>query len=122
MNRALWMIGQALAIGGLAMLSAGLSSVHAQKHFLTGNNLLSHCRANKNAAILYLQGIADGAALIKDGYMCLPSGATDVQFTDLVCKYLNDNPSLRHESASSIAWIATVEAGWFCPEKPAAKP
>jgi hypothetical protein len=44
------------------------------------------------------------------GGICLPENATLGQITDVVCKYLKDNPTMRHFTASSLTDIALREA------------
>jgi hypothetical protein len=46
----------------------------------------------------YITGISD--ALVRSGGIFIPSGATNRQTTDIVKKYLSDNPAIRNLSAS----------------------
>jgi hypothetical protein len=85
-----------------------------------GNHLLKMCREGEVGDGYFQQGYCIGyTASIADvlrqdlinGYSaCVPSDATYGQISDVVLKYLNDNPQMRHYTAPGLAAIALSEA------------
>lgn len=85
-----------------------------------GNHLLEMCREGAvgdgyfqgGYCIGYTASVADvlGQYLINGYSACIPSEATYGQISEVVLKYLNDNPQMRHYNAHGLAAIALSEA------------
>jgi hypothetical protein len=112
----------------VAAYIASLSSNAAAAPAMTGNQLADFCGitiaplANRERCLSYIVGAADGAAVgstrasayyDKDGDLkfdksrklflpCTPDGVTALQVTDVVIKYLRENPAQRHLPAASL--------------------
>tara|TARA_B110000459_G_C16157929_1_gene293812 strand:+ start:178 stop:504 length:327 start_codon:yes stop_codon:yes gene_type:complete len=83
--------------------------------FLSGNRLLEAINTNKDAAILFIYGVNDTFSLVQFGYKlepkyCLPKALDDGnQLLLVVKKYLENNPSQLHESATILVSLALRE-------------
>jgi hypothetical protein len=87
--------------------------------FVGGNQLNELFTTNPDAAMTYVQGVADAFALLKTLRnrieVCLPDKVTKQQLGDVVRKYLQDHPADRHTAASSLVLLALGEA-FPCPK------
>ena len=88
--------------------------------FLNGNKLKTDC-AQKDGffdngfCMGYIIGVADNRSF----YICSPGGSggvTAAQYTDIVKKYLNDNPAQLHRDADVLVLDALTQA-FPCPKK-----
>tara|TARA_R110000803_G_scaffold85370_2_gene151722 strand:+ start:1021 stop:1383 length:363 start_codon:yes stop_codon:yes gene_type:complete len=88
-----------------------------------GNVLHKFCQDNKGSLKLactgYVIGVIDTTKAMftvmkqNNNYFCLPSNANIEQAIDVVKKWLIENPSARHEPATSNVWEALAKA-WPC--------
>ncbi len=107
----------------LAAVAASLFSGSARANdfkstdYESGNSLLTHIKECYPAvdaigcgyAMGYIAGTIISAQrnLIS---MCVPNGVPVSQLLDIVQKYLNENPGMRHNSASDLVVVAVVKA------------
>ena len=99
-------------------------------YFISGTALLISCQAPKGsidrvACSGYIMGFYDalGDADTERGMgrgfgdvkFCRPKGATPDQMADIVKKYLEDNPQVRHEGVPAYIAVALYKA-WPCPK------
>ncbi len=105
----------------LSMLVLLPSMVTAQSggNFQNGNKLKSHCMGangfSDGFCMGYVIGVADSNSLI----ICSPGGpggVTQGQYTDIVKKYLNENPAQLHRDADVLVLDALKKA-FPCPKK-----
>jgi len=101
------------------LLAAG--SAQAQE-FLTGNTLLSNCKAadisSKSVCLGYVVGAHDAAA---GSVICSPDNVTQGQVRDVVVRWLEANPDKRHISADRAVMIA-LGSVWPCANQPSRAP
>jgi hypothetical protein len=88
--------------------------------FVNGNELLGWCAADSHRADCraYVMGIADTLAstLIKRDFIaCTSVGVTAGQLGDIVRRWLEKNPKVRHASAEGLVATALIEA-FPCPK------
>lgn len=91
----------------------------AAPHFYTGNELLAKFDgdpADRAVAHGYVAGAAD--VLSEEGMVCVPSGVTLRQMTDMVIKVLRDLPADRHSTAKVFVH-GTLLGAFPCAKKPA---
>lgn len=88
--------------------------------FKDGNELLRICTSRlpfeSGICLGYLQGIADQMEAMRSANKarpCLPAGVVGQQLTDVVVKYLQQNPVMRTEPGAHLATIAIGDA-WGC--------
>ncbi|MBP1035891.1 hypothetical protein J8631_09995 [Serratia fonticola] len=81
----------------------------------TGNDLLYNIKQGKkgddfSATYIrgYLRGVTDSLMLI--GSLCPPDGVDMVQYTDIVEKYLINNPESRNEASVLLTFLAVGKA------------
>lgn len=83
-------------------LCAALLAGTAYAEFWDGNKLLSRLRGDAGdqaVAIGYIMGVSDAG---HNATHCPPNNATAGQMEDIVKRYLNNNPAVRHLSADTI--------------------
>jgi hypothetical protein len=86
-------------------------------NFISGNDLKGYCDRGSAACAGYVMGVTDGF-LFEDQKtgtkpeMCLPSGITGNQLTDMTKQYLEANPDKRHWAASVLVWNALAAKFW----------
>jgi hypothetical protein len=78
-------------------------------YFMSGNELYTDCTASldtmeRHFCLGYVVGITDGSNF--HGAMCVPSGVTRDQITDVVTNYLRAHPEGRDHSAAEQVLIA----------------
>ena len=78
------------------------SVVFPQKAFKTGNDLKAECFSANAAIELACKGFIVGVTDARGDVICLPANVSVQQITDVVKKYLDDNPTVLHYSAHSI--------------------
>lgn len=106
-----------LAICLTALLASPASADYGG--FLKGNDLIRFCDPNaRQTAFGYAAGALE-ATQAASGMgtsitYCLPKDVTLSQTTDVMCKYLAENPANRHLSAGMLTLMAFTEA-WPCP-------
>jgi len=90
--------------------------VHAE--FYSGNELKENC--NKPSSSFgrglchgYVAGIIDAGSGI---LFCVPSNATLGQTTDMVIKYINENPAQLHNSADRIV-VSAIAKDFPCKKR-----
>ena len=87
---------------GKLFFSAALLAGSAHAEFWDGNRLLDRMNggiAEQMQALGYVMGISD---MGQDTLHCPPPNATAGQMEDIVKRYLNNNPAVRHLSADTI--------------------
>jgi hypothetical protein len=81
------------------------------------NYLQRICTDGRSASAHYIIVVSDShAAFVDRGVtpsICKPNGVTITQTTDVVCKYLADNPQDRHLQAASLV-VFSLEAAFPC--------
>jgi len=97
-------------LAGLICLAAFNLNVFAGTTFVTGNEIYQDMKDNYGRlySLGYITGVADvGNGNSIDGFkFCIPAHATQGQLSDIVSKWLAQNPEKRHHLASSL--IASV--------------
>ena len=103
---------------------------------ITGSQLyelyMDKSRLRVNDPLLYVMGFVDSQIVsreLEDGFaekynrqalspifVCMPNGANYGQANDIVKKFLEENPSKRHEPAFQLVYSALVSV-WRCPVK-----
>jgi hypothetical protein len=93
-----------------ALLVLGCIGAHAG--FDTGNRLYEDCRSgnyfNRGYCGGYVTGIVDtiealqARGVLPASALCIPAESTKGQLTDVVLKYLEQNPERRHLEAGSL--------------------
>ena len=122
------------AILWLGVAASGTAQASAQN--ISGNTLHSACNAQSDAeagfCIGYIIGSVDGQRwgafatilsleltdetsaandMIAAGLKhCIPPEASNEQIRDVVLQFLANNPSIRHESARFLVWLALAES------------
>lgn len=107
----------------LLVVLAAMRPVPASAQFYTGNKVYTECTADENAATYnvaralclgFVVGVYDVVVpLIRssgESALCVPDGVTLGQVTDVVIKYLRDNPAKRNNPAASLVTEALLEA------------
>lgn len=98
-----------------------LFSNFSHSGFISGNDLLSDCEANKNdvvyfqknaSCLSYIQGVIDHhtSMVVKEGYLCLTKGITSNQLKKIFINYANKNPETLHYTANYIVALSINEA------------
>ena len=85
----------------------------ASAEFMTGNNLHSKMNGDfgdKMLALGFIQGVFDVYVSVT---FCSPDNITAGQVSDMVKKYLDNNPSTRHKTAESLINEALKQV-WPC--------
>lgn len=106
----------------LAVVMVGHSSAQdAQNsyYFLDGNELSEKCKNDKASAAFYIMSVHDATEwLTKLGVhrlYCPPANGKTQQVLDIVCQYLDKNPSTRHYSGGWQIQTSLI-AAWPCPK------
>jgi hypothetical protein len=112
--------GEMKKLSLLLLLALPLVANSQGGNFQSGNKLKTHC-AQKDSifdsafCMGYIIGVADNNSFL----ICAPGGSggvTQGQFTDIVKKYLNDNPAQLHRDADVLVLDALKQA-FPCPKK-----
>lgn len=104
-----------LALAALVIASPAMATDSG--HFIDGNNLQSLCRADRAYVTAYVVGATDAFNVTFVGqkkYICLPLTITSTQLSDMLCKYVDDNPEQRHLPAGGISYGMLVKY-FHCP-------
>ncbi len=104
----------------LLLLALPLLANSQSGNFQNGNKLKTLCEQkdslfDKSYCMGYIIGVADSISV----FICAPGGSggvTQGQFTDIVKKYLNDNPAQLHKDADVLVLNALQQA-FPCPKK-----
>ncbi|AHF83712.1 hypothetical protein RLEG3_18635 [Rhizobium leguminosarum bv. trifolii WSM1689] len=109
-----------------ATILLALGASPAAAYFLTGNDLYQGCDTNnliadKARTMNYVLAVYDyddflRSALLTSDKMkaiCLGENATAGQLTDVVCKYLRENPETRDRNAGFLVRLALAKT-WSC--------
>ena len=102
----------------LLLLALPLAANSQGGNFQNGNKLKTHCAKegfSDGFCMGYIIGVADNNSFL----ICAPGGSggvTQGQFTDIVKKYLNDNPALLHRDDDVLVLDALKQA-FPCPKK-----
>jgi hypothetical protein len=101
------------------------------EYFLSGSDLQDHCRKSSAFCEGYVIGIVDHESQTKDAnsniafyfeldsrvahgfaqkHFCLPAGVQSSQLTQVVIKYLSENPKELHKDASTLTSHALGDA------------
>lgn len=88
---------------------------------ISGNYMKEVCQNNRSGCYLWATGVFGGmtygaliAAPSKPSKICLPTGVTIAQETEVFLKYLDNHPERLHAPASVLAIGAWLDA-WPCP-------
>ena len=86
--------------------------------FLSGNQLLEHCSNSDNAQLragcaFYVMGVSDTLRASGATTACPPRDITGIQATDVVIRFLRDNPQYRHMSAASLV-VGALQSAFPC--------
>jgi hypothetical protein len=81
---------------------------HAQ--FMTGNKLLGYLSGDTDIERIHGMGYVIGVHDAFDSTICLTRGVTTQQASDVVRKYLQDNPAQRNMDASVLVLVALGSA------------
>ena len=108
------MIKKLVTITALAML---LGSPNSYAGFKTGNKLVENCEPDDatftdGECYGYVFGVFD---VMQDVKVCEPVGVTGKQLTEIVRKYLKENPENLHLNAAFLVTLALSEV-FPCPE------
>ena len=90
-----------------------LASVSAHAEFRTGNELHSQLNGTHGQQMLslgYVMGVADA---LRSVTICPPETLTAGQASDMVKKYLEDNPAVRHLAGDAIV-NRVLSSVWPC--------
>jgi hypothetical protein len=113
-----------LAIISTALLVSGA----ADAQYKNGNTLLEECRTAQSYfsgqrksldtliapnCMAYVAGISDMLDDLAGDKRCVPDGVTVGQLVDVVVRYLEQKPEIRHTSAAALAMTA-IRNTW-CP-------
>lgn len=79
--------------------------------FFSGNEMLTDCSVRPSFVTGYVTGVVDGRGLsgskaINADNVCIPYEVEAGQLRDIFCKFLVENPAVRHYSASSLLTLA----------------
>jgi hypothetical protein len=102
----------------------GISGEAKAGYFYDGNSLYEKCSGSSNydqgACTAYIAGAQDLLNFWNDGgkikFVCMPGEARAGQISDVVKKWLNDNPSQRHFPAAMLISKALIEV-FPCPKE-----
>lgn len=94
-----------------ALLIATMAAGPASAAFITGNQLMEHCR-NQNRSFLlgYAMGSADHLQFFMPEKVCIPVQVTGGQLVDILCKYVDEHPGMRHLTGEYLAFASLNEA------------
>lgn len=82
--------------------------------YFSGNELYTTCTSNAPAMCRgFIAGVADVIQNQNGNLLCIAQGATVSEITDVVIKYLRDNPAERHYAAFSTVRVA-LEKAYTC--------
>ena len=101
-----------------AALAFILLATPAGAGFFDGNKLHELCGDYPDFAETYTMAVIDAASIyqplmgVKDR-ICLPKGVRSDQIRDVACKYLVDNPAIRHWPAADVV-LESAAAAWPC--------
>lgn len=97
----------------LTLCAASASYGQAPLPSLTqGNQFYSRCQRPDTveqslSCFGYFRGLVDGMNWALSKSFCIPADVTYQQMTDIVLKYMRDNPEVRHWGMPAIyAWVA----------------
>lgn len=101
----------ALLIGGIILAGS------AQAQIRTGNTLLDDLQSenvvNRMFAVGYISGVADFG---NGGNHCIPNRATFGQMSEIIRKFVSENPEIRDISADVIV-LGVLQKTWPCAKK-----
>jgi hypothetical protein len=103
----------------LLILALPLAANSQGGNFQNGNKLKTHCAKEGGFSDGFCMGYIIGVADNRSFYICAPGGSggvTQGQFTDIVKKYLNDNPAQLHKDADVLVLDALTQA-FPCPKQ-----
>lgn len=88
----------------------------ANATFNDGNELLEACQQSASFSNGFASGVIDTLLISSPriNLICPPIGVTVGQAKDVMCKFLESNPAIRHQAGASLAWQAFYEV-WPCP-------
>lgn len=105
-----------------ALLLAALAGPASAGYF-TGDEIVSICKTggprdtesviDRVACRGFVAGVIYGGHYFSN-LVCLPNGLSIGQMADVVVKYVERNPQLRHMSDAELIHAAVVMAGWGC--------
>ena len=84
-------------------------------NFLSGNDLHEPYKTHPPQATGYVMGVVDTLSGESLKMLCIDSASiSSNQLSDVVKKWLEDNPQHRHFSAEGLVWGALSEASFGC--------
>lgn len=110
-------LARAAAAAVLLVLGAGdAGAVFEEK----GNKFYEHCQASAHPFFQglcsgYIQGVADRGGVLAPPDACMPVGVTAGQAKDVVTRFLETHPEVRHAHRLGLVLRALREA-WPCPK------
>lgn len=107
---------RAMKLAIIGVLLAALAPAPVSAQALQGNDLWARCKGEPIGAACsyYVGGVTDGLAAAGGLSACVPNGVTYEQVADIVRKYLEANPAMRHNGAAFLVHRA-LRKGFPCP-------
>lgn len=112
-----------------ASIALGLAAANLRAQqpdtFDTGNGVLAICGSTSPSdnmrCYAFLDGLSEGISVmaIRDKTrkpFCIPAGVTKGQATDIVVKFLRENPERRHLDGTLLV-VVSLHSAFPCPEK-----
>lgn len=99
--------------------AAANAATAEETQFLSGNQLHTVCadgQADNQACLSYVLGVIDAMAVYDEPMLCLPDRATRGQMADVVAKWLELHPAVRHLQGASLVRGALLET-FPCPAR-----
>lgn len=103
------------AAAGLFLILPTIVLGEENTFYLSGNEMLEACKAKSQMAVGFMMGAIDGIRFQSSFYegklrICVPKGATAGQIRDIVCRHIEDNPTVRHYPSVFAVGSAISEA------------
>jgi Rap1a immunity proteins len=109
----------------LAAAMLAINGIARAQQWLNGNDLLGYCTnaSTRPYCMYYIQGVWDAVEngqeagsrpLRGRGCIRFPQGVNAQQVVDVVTRWLQAHPEIRHSMAGGLVWGAFSEA-WPCP-------
>ncbi|MFD2224474.1 Rap1a/Tai family immunity protein [Microvirga arabica] len=101
------------------MLGASSSINVTLAYFTQGEHLHKTCTTDPFSALRYVLGVVDAhewdyiANDMPNSKICIPDEANGAQIRDTVCKYISDNPHVRHLPAVRLTFNS-LESAFPC--------
>jgi hypothetical protein len=108
----------ARAVAAAAALALCVGSAQAAVFEGSGNRFYEHCQASAHPFFQglcsgYIQGVLDRGGVLGPPDVCMPDGVTAGQAKDVVSRFLQTHPEVRHAHRLGLVMRALREA-WPC--------